>query len=450
MVKNLKRALLGALVSCCCSATADDWPQWMGPQRDGVWREDGIVSRFPAEGPRVIWRSPVSNGYTGPAVAGDRLFLMDRIIKAGETNAENPFARSDVSGYERVLCFDARSGEKLWQHEYECRYTISYPAGPRATPLVDGARVYTLGAEGALRCLDTASGAVIWSKELKTDYKVKAPMWGFTGHPLVDGDRLICLVAGQGSTVVAFDKKTGAEIWKSLSAAEPGYSAPVIYEHAGERLLIVFHPEAANALDPVTGRVGWSVPFKSYAGLSVAMPRKLDDLLFFTSFYNGSLMVKLRAPDGAPEVLWRTEKQDERKTTHLNAIIPTPFVEDGHIYGICSYGQLRCLDATTGVRKWETYKATTEGEPVRWANAFLVKHRDRFFLFNEKGELIIARLSPSGYEEIDRARILEPTNRDPGRAVVWSHPAFAHRRIYARNDKELVCADLAAAGDATR
>ena len=132
------------------------------------------------------------------------------------------------------------------------------------------------------------------------------------------------------------------------------------------------------------------------------------------------------------------------ETTHLNAILCTPFLEDGHIYGVCSYGQLRCLEADSGKRVWETLKAATAGSPVRWANAFLVKNDNRFFLFNEKGDLIIARLSPSGYEEISRAHVLEPLNKDAGRLVVWSHPAFANRRMYARNDKEIICVDLAA------
>ena len=122
----------------------------------------------------------------------------------------------------------------------------------------------------------------------------------------------------------------------------------------------------------------------------------------------------------------------------------TPFLENGYIYGVCSYGQLRCLNATNGDRVWETFSATTDdGKEMRWANAFIVKNGDRFFLFNEKGDLIIARLTPSGYEELSRAHIIDPVNRDPGRLVVWSHPAFANRRVYARNDKEIICVDLA-------
>jgi outer membrane protein assembly factor BamB len=179
-------------------------------------------------------------------------------------------------------------------------------------------------------------------------------------------------------------------------------------------------------------------------GLCVATPRQMEKFLFFTSFYNGSLMLRLGESIPGAETAWRTEKGDERKTTHLNAIISTPFVENGYIYGICSYGQLRCLKADTGERVWESLLPTTSGQPVRWGNAFLVKHEKRYLLFNEKGDLIIAKLNPQGYEEISRAHLIEPTNKDPGRPVVWSHPAFASRHVYVRNDKEIICADLTA------
>jgi len=177
--------------------------------------------------------------------------------------------------------------------------------------------------------------------------------------------------------------------------------------------------------------------------MSIATPRQLGDKLFFSSFYNGSLMVRLDSAKPAITPLWRTEKASEKDTKHLNAVMCTPFLEDGYVYGVCSYGQLRCLKAGTGERVWETFEATTSGESVRWANAFIVKNGDRFFLFNEKGDLIIAKLTPRGYEEISRAHLLEPTNTAAGRDVLWSHPAFANRHIYARNDKEIICADLA-------
>jgi outer membrane protein assembly factor BamB len=431
---------------------ADDWPQWLGPGRDAVWRESGIVEKFPTNGPPVRWRAKIGGGYAGPSVAQGRVYVADRRLAPGTSNPADPFAPGVVSGFERVLCLNEADGEVLWQYEYECPYHISYPAGPRVMPQVSQGKVYTLGAEGNLCCLDAVGGKLLWSHDFKKEFGIKAPMWGFAGHPLVDGNRLICLVGGAGSVVVAFDKDSGKEVWRALSAEEPGYCSPVIYEAGGKRQLILWHPEAANSLDPETGEVYWSVPFKSRAGMTLATPRKLGDLLFFTAFYSGSLMLRLDSAKPAAATVWRTQKVSEMETTHLNAVMCTPFLEltytanagwDGYIYGVCSYGQLRCLKMETGERIWQTLQATTSGEPVRWANAFIVKNGNRFFLFNEKGDLIIAKLSPRGYEEISRAHLLEPINKDCGRPVVWSHPAFANRHVYARNDKEIICVDLA-------
>ena len=422
---------------------ADDWPQWLGPNRDSVWRETGIVERFPTNGPPVRWRATIGAGYAGPVVANGRVYVADRRLAAGVSNPADPFDHNLIRGYERALCLNEADGQVVWKHEYECPYSISYPAGPRVAPLVSGGKVYTLGAEGNLLCLDAGSGEVLWSRDFKKDFGIKAPMWGFAGHPLLDGNRLICLAGGAGSTAVAFDKDTGKEIWRALSAEEPGYCSPIIYEAGGKRQLLLWHPEAANSLDPNTGELYWSVPFKSRAGMTIATPRKLGDSLFFTAFYSGSLMLRLEAAKPEATTAWRTLKVSEMDTTHLNAVMCTPVLEDGYIYGVCSYGQLRCLKMDTGERVWETFQATTSGQPVRWANAFIVKNGNRFFLFNEKGDLIIANLSPRGYEEISRAHLLEPTGGAAGRAVLWSHPAFANRRVYARNDKEIICADLA-------
>jgi outer membrane protein assembly factor BamB len=421
---------------------ADDWPQWLGPGRDSVWREDGLLEKFPADGPVVRWRVPLGAGYTGPAVAEGRVYMVDR-RQADGPKPGNPFSRGQIPGSERVVCFAEGDGKLLWEHEYDCPYTVSYPGGPRATPTVSGGKVYALGAEGNLKCFDAATGKEIWEHDFKKDFAIKTPMWGFAGHPLIDGRKLICLVGGQGSVAVAFDKDTGKELWRALSAEEPGYAPPIIYEAGGQRQLLIWHPKALNSLDPETGAVHWTERVQARSGLSVAQPRKLGDLLFITSFYNGSTMFRFAADKPAVTKLWQTKKPSEKETEHLHSIIATPFLEGGYIYGVCSYGQLRCLKAETGERVWETFAATTGGGPVRWANAFLVKNGDRFFLANENGDLIIAKLSSRGYEEISRTHLLDPTNTDPGRPVVWSHPAFANRSVFARNDRELVCVSLA-------
>lgn len=436
------RVLISLLVlmSCPAGVRADDWPQWLGPRRDGVWREQGILEKFPQDGPRRRWRTPIGAGYSGPAVAAGRVYVTDRVA---DVVAKDPFAKEKLGGQERVLCLDEATGKELWKHEYDCAYEVSYPLGPRTTPLVHGDKVYTLGTMGDLKCLETGSGKVIWEKNFVRDFEARVPLWGFASNPLLDGDKLICLCGGPGSTVVAFHKETGKELWRSLSVDEIGYAPPVIVNAGGTRQLIIWLPNAVNSLDPETGKRLWSQPFMVKANLTVPTPRQSGDLLFVTSFYNGSMMLRLNHDKPGAELLWKGKGRGEQtnQTDGLHSIMPTPFIKDGYIYGVCSYGQLRCLNLK-GERIWETFQATG-GQEVRWGNAFLVEHGDKFFLFNEKGDLIIARLSPKGYDEVSRAHLIDPTDRFPKRLVVWTHPAFANRSVYVRNDKEIACFSLA-------
>jgi len=438
--------LTALAMGCAAGLRADDWPQWLGPERDSVWRETGIVSSFPAGGPPVVWHAKIGSGYSGPAVAQGRVYVFDHQFAKVPDKPANAFERGGIPGAERIVCLNADDGKVLWRYEYDCPYTVSYPAGPRTTPVVSKGKVFSLGTEGNLFCLDAATGSVVWSRDFKEDYKVKSPMWGFAGNPLLDGNKLICLAGGSNSTVVALDKNTGHEIWRALSAREPGYCSPVIFQAGGVRQLIVWHPESVNSLDPETGKVYWSLKSSEpiRAGMTIPTPRKMDDLLFLTCFFNGSWMLRLDGSKPAAATVWQSRRVSEQNTDALHSTLSTPFLQDGYIYGVCSYGQLRCLKAATGERVWETLSATTaDGREMRWANAFIVKNQDHFFLFNEKGDLIIARLTPKGCEEISRAHVIEPDNRDTGRQVVWSYPAFAHRRMYARNDHEIICVDLA-------
>lgn len=436
-------------------ARADDWPQWLGPRRDGVWRESGLLDKFPKGGPKVLWRVPIGGGYAGPAVAGGKVYVTDRQLDVGQADPANPFTRTKSAGKERLLCLDAATGKELWKHEYPSRYTMSYPCGPRATPAVADGKVYSFGAMGDLFCLDTVTGKVVWSKDFKKDYDASVPVWGFSASPLVDGQQVICLV-GQNPAVVAFDKDTGKELWRALEIAsnEVGYCPPVIYTFGGKRQLVVWHPEAVAGLDLATGQVLWKHDWNIKANLTISMPRQVGDRLFVTSFYNGCKLLQI---DGAGDKfsvkeVWKSNGRGERPnlTDKLHSIMSTPVIQGDNIYGVCSYGELRGLNLSDGKRLWSELTASGAGkEPERWANAFLVEQAGRFFLFNEKGELLIAKLSPKGYQEIDRAKLLDPTGQlaggaDSPRKIVWSHPAFANQAVFARNDKEIVAVSLAA------
>ncbi|MBQ17513.1 MAG: pyrrolo-quinoline quinone [Planctomycetaceae bacterium] len=428
MPTSLRLATLLTLAAISGTTTADDWPQWGGPQRDLVWREKGIVRTLPTKGllPRV-WSTPIGEGYSGPAVAGNRVYITDFL----------PDSRQ-----ERIHALDAATGKIIWTHSYPVRYSISYPAGPRMTPVIENDRVYTIGGMGHMFCLSTADGSVLWKKNFVSDFGTKLPIWGMVASPLIDGRQLITLVGGtKGSLVVSFDKLTGKELWRSLEDAMIGYSPPVIFTFGKTRQMIIWHPDAVSSLDPSNGQLIWQVPFRVRAGLTISTPRRVGNQLFVTAFYNGPLMIEVASDGRTAKVAWKGKSDSEIRTDGLHSIISTPVFTAGHIYGVCSYGELRCLDARTGKRVWESLAATGKD---RWWNAFLVPHEDRFFIHNEQGELIIAKLSPKGYHEISRAKLVEPTRKVRRRMTIWSHPAFAHKSVFARNDKELVRVSLAA------
>lgn len=245
--------------------------------------------------------------------------------------------------------------------------------------------------------------------------------------------------------VVALDKLTGKEIWRALSSdSEPGYGQPIMIQAGGTRQLIVWHPQAVAALNPETGRTYWEQPFKVQMGMTIATPVFADSRLFVSAFYNGPMMLALNREKPAARMLWKGSSDSEIKTDGLHALITTPAIDGDYIYGICSYGQLRCLNAKTGERIWESLEAT--GEKARWAAGFLVRHGDHFFINNDRGDLIIAKLSPRGYEEIGRTKLIKPTSNPGNRrelgVVNWSHPAYAGRHIFARNDEEIIAASL--------
>ena len=283
-----------------------------------------------------------------------------------------------------------------------------------------------MGATGLLHALDVETGEVVWAKDLMNDFQAPLPTWGFSSPPLVDGPRLITIVGGNDNArVVALDKLTGEEIWRALpSDSDIGVPVPVVIEAAGRPQLVIWFPETVVSLDPATG-------------MNIVPPVQAGSRLLISSFYNGSLMLSL--DDDRPEatLMWKGESDNEIATDGLHSVLTTPVIQGDHVYGVGSFGQFRALNAVTGERVWETQNLIEER--ARWASAFIVAHEDRFFINNDRGDLIIAKFSPDGYEEISRTPLITPTSNSSNRrrlgGVNWVAAAYANRHVFIRNDE---------------
>lgn len=429
------------LVVLVAPAQGDDWPQWMGPKRDAVWHEQGIVDKLPADGPTRLWTAKVELGYAGPAVCAGKVYVPDYLRTEGDITP-SPIKRNVLAGKERIHCLNAKTGEVEWTHEYPCKYEVSYPSGPRCTPTINDGRVYCLGTMGHLLCLHATSGKLLWEKDIPEECDARVPIWGYAGHPLIYKDLLICLVGAKDGLLMAFDKQTGKKVWSALSEEHPGYCPPSIIQRDGKPELVIATPSAIYGLDPDTGEERWEVPFHPQYGMSIAAPL-LSGKFLFTGSYGDCVAVQFTGKK--PEEVWRGKRY-----TGLYPSNATPIIHQGIIYGVDATGLLRAVKLDTGHRLWES-GAPVIGQPARTlqhGTAFIVRHAgatqpNRYFLFNEHGDLIDATLTPSSYTEHARVRLLSPTGHAFGRAVVWTHPAFAEKCIFVRNDNEIACYSLA-------
>jgi len=245
-------------------------------------------------------------------------------------------------------------------------------------------------------------------------------------------------MVGGKNTCIAFDKHNGKILWQGINAGKPGYCSPVIYEFGGKRQLIIWHSDALDALDPATGKQIWSIPFKSTYAMSIGVPRKEGNRLFLMCFAGRCAAIDV-ADDGQSAILaWEGNRKKG-----IDGVMNTPFLLNGHIYGCGNGGRYVCASLKDGKQLWTSYQPAGSKRPLILGNVFTVRQGNRFFLANDQGELVIANLSPSGYREISKAQLIEPTHRVANRKLVWSHPAFANQSIYLRNDKEVRCYSLA-------
>jgi outer membrane protein assembly factor BamB len=400
-----------ALVLCPLSLVAlraADWPQLLGPTRNGVSSETGLAKSWPDKGPPVVWEREVGEGYSGPVVSGGRLILFHRV----EDEA-------------LVEALDAASGKPRWKFSYPTRYFDAYGKGngPRATPLVAGGKVYALGAEGMLHCLDLKDGRRVWEKSLAADYELRPNFFGIGTTPLVEGDLLLVNVGGRGAGIVAFEKDTGKEVWKATDD-EASYSSPVAVTMGGVRHVFFYTRVGLVGLDPKEGKVRFTKPWRSRIGPSVnaAVPQVIGDEVFLTASYNTGAVLLRVVKDGVEEV-W---KGDDSLSSHYN----TPVVKDGYLYGIDGRqeagARLRCVELKSGAVKWQK---------ERFGCASMVLADGRLIALTETGDLVLIEPTPEGYREKSRAAVL---NAAPCRAEI----ALADGKLYGRDGKRLVCWNL--------
>jgi len=439
----------------------NDWPCWGGPFGNSSLHDpDGkLLTSFPEEGPPVLWRMKIGAGYAGPAIVGDKVIVLERTKddegKGIKTEGDIRKA-GEISGGEKITCRSLVDGAEIWSHEYDCPYNIAYPTGPRCTPSFVGDYVLTLGAMGHLKCLKISDGSIVWEKLLTEEYETKPPLWGYASHPLVVDPFVYVPVGGKGSGVVAFDLKTGEEKWKAVTTFDIGYSPLAMYHPMRadfQSQLIFWHGKGITSLDRLKGTENWTHKFPKWPNpstVTIATPTFLDNKLLIAEFYKGALLLELDGKPPSAKEIWKNVEKNPKLDDAMNCMMSTPVIKDGHAYGVAhdrrGNGVLRCIEVGSGEMKWSDPTWIGGDKPTMFANGFITQfgptNTEHCYIFSDIGELLVGTLSTEGWEELGRAKLLEPTSVARGRKVVWSHPAYANGKMVARNDKEIICVDL--------
>jgi outer membrane protein assembly factor BamB len=357
---------------------------------------------------------PVGGGFGGIAVAGGRVYLLDRQKEPREV--------------ERVLCLDAMTGKTVWSHEYPVAYgKLDYGNGPRTTPTIHAGKVYAYGAVGHLHCLDAATGKVVWAIDTVKDLKGRFPTWGHASSPLVDQGRVVVQAGAPDGCLMAFDAATGKEVWRAL-ADRPGYASAVIAENRETRQLLYWTAENVAGLNPATGETVWRVPFTFDYDVAISDPIHHQGIVLAGNYWTGSKAVRVPAAGEKPTLAWEGKA--------LSLLMSTPLARDGHVYAIDRFRGLKCVELETGKVKWEGQFVVRRGDSN--PHAALVWAGDRALILNEDGDLFVARLSPEKFESVSKSKAFRPKGR------LWAHPAFADGCMFVRDDDTVACVPLTA------
>ncbi|HZL35819.1 MAG TPA: PQQ-binding-like beta-propeller repeat protein [Tepidisphaeraceae bacterium] len=407
-LERIGSLLVIAFVAANGNPALADWPQFLGPTRNGVCADLKLATTFPPAGPPIVWKRDVGQGFAGPVVAGGKLVLFNR-----------------VDDKEKVECLDAKSGKTLWAADYPTAYQddFGFDEGPRATPAIAGGRVYTYGAEGALNCWDLASGRNIWAVETKKQFAPGKGFFGMACSPLVEGNAVIVNIGGgDGAGVVAFEAGSGKVLWKATNDAA-SYSSPAAATIHGKRYVLSLTRAGLVALDPANGKVYFDFPYRSRMNASVnaATPLVIDDRIFVSASY-GTGAALLQFDEKGPTKIWAG---DNILSNHY----ATSVYADGFLYGFDgrqeSGPNLRCVELKTGKVRWS--------EDHFGAGTILLAGKELVVL-TEKGELILAPATAQGFKPTARAQVLAFNVR--------AYPALADGCLYARSTDKLVCVQL--------
>ena len=405
----MRLPLLSASISfTVLSALASDWPQFLGPNRNGTYSGTNLAESWPKEGPPILWQKQVGQGFSGPVVANGRLIIFHRL-----------------QDRETVECLDAVTGKQFWSYDYPTAYRddFGFDEGPRATPAIAEGRVYTFGAEGMLHCLDLDSGKKLWTVNAKAQFQSPKGFFGIACSPLVEGKTVLLNIGGaKGAGIVAFETTTGKVLWQATDD-EASYSSPVATTINGKRQALILTRNGLVSLDPAKGGIFFEFSWRPAmnASVSAAVPLVVDDLLFLSASYGAGAVV-LRINNDKPEKIWSA---DDVLSNHY----ATSVHHNGFLYGFDGRQEqgcnLRCVELKTGNIRWSR---------DRFGAGTILLAGDRLLILSERGELIRAPATPTEFKPNARVQILP--------VQVRAHPALANGLFYARSTSRLVCVDL--------
>ncbi|HEX5443021.1 MAG TPA: PQQ-binding-like beta-propeller repeat protein [Pirellulales bacterium] len=400
---------------CLCLAGAD-WPQWRGPQRDGISAETGLLAKWPEDGPKLLWQvSDAGGGYSTPAVVGQRLYLL------GNEGMDNEFVQARA----------VAGGEQLWSvklGKVGPNQKPPYP-GSRSTPTVDGSLLFALGSDGDLACLEASSGKEHWRLNLRDQFAGKPGNWAYAESPLIDGDVLVCTPGGAEATLVALSKTSGEVIWKCAvpGGDEAAYASAIVVEAAGIKQYVQFLQNGLVGVEAETGKFLWRYDATAKGSpANIPTPVAQGGYVFSGSGRSGGGLVKVSA-DGGGLVAEQVYFHGKLPTSIGGAVML-----DGYLYGTNSQGLL-CVEFTTGELKWQD-RSVGPGA-VCYADGSL-------YLHGEGGDVALIEATPDGYRE--RGRFTPPDQPDRGRSKAWAYPVVAGGKLYLRDMNKLWCYSVAA------